>query len=376
VAWQLIDAPGPFGDVMASVDGATPVAMDTEAASFHRYHDRIYLLQLSSPGGTLVIDPLGVGDLAPVGALLADPAIEKVFHDAVYDLRLLNRQYGFTARHLFDTRIAAQLLNEPGIGLAALLEKYFGLRPDKRFQRADWSTRPLTDAMLQYAAGDTSHLLELRSQLLQNLRETGREEWAVEEFELLENTRWDGAPTDRSDDYLRMKGSRALDRRGLAVLRELHRWRDEVAAETDRAAFRIIGNEALLELSRHPVRSVQQLGGVKGVGRETLIRWGTEIVAAISRGEAVPESELPRFPRGGGRAPDPGYEERLARLKARRNDLARQFDLAPGVLCPNGTLEAIARAEPRDMAQLTAVDAVRRWQAGAFGAELLAAVAG
>ncbi len=360
---------------MSEIAGASPVAMDTEAASFHRYHDRIYLLQLSTPSVTLVLDPLGVGDLAAIGELLADEGTEKVFHDGVYDLRLLFKQYGFAARNLFDTRIAAQFLNEPGIGLAALLEKYFGIRPDKRFQRADWSARPLTPAMLEYAAGDTSNLLELRSLLLQQLLDIGRADWAKEEFRILESSRWDDATADRSDDYLRIKGARALDRRGLAVLRELQRWRDALASEIDRAAFRIVGNEALLELSQHPVVSPGDLARVKGIGREAQGRWGSEIVGAVRRGLAVPDAELPRFPRGASRAPDAGYEERLTRLKAARNQLAEHLALAPGVLCPNGTLEAIARAEPRDAAGLEVVDGVRRWQVGAIGADLLQALA-
>ena len=109
-----------------------------------------------------MVDPLATGGLAPLAGVLADPAIEIVFHDADYDLRLLDREYGFRPSHLFDTRIAAQLLNEPGVGLAALLEKYLGVRLDKRFQRADWSARPLSKAMLEYAASDTRHLPALR----------------------------------------------------------------------------------------------------------------------------------------------------------------------------------------------------------------------
>jgi len=134
------------------------VAVDTEAASFHKYLDRIYLVQLSTTEHTAVIDPLAVTDLNPVGELLADPAVEKVFHDADYDLRILDRDYRFRAASLFDTRIAAQLAGEPAIGLAALLEKYVGVKLSKAHQRADWSQRPLPPEMLSYAADDTRHL--------------------------------------------------------------------------------------------------------------------------------------------------------------------------------------------------------------------------
>src|SRR5919201_1473440 len=107
--------------------------------------------------------------------------IEIVFHDADYDLRLLHQEYGFSATNLFDTRIAAQLLNEPGVGLAALLEKYLAVRLDKRFQRADWSARPLSPEMLEYAASDTRHLPELRDLLRTRLEAKGRLDWALEE---------------------------------------------------------------------------------------------------------------------------------------------------------------------------------------------------
>src|SRR5207302_6585686 len=187
------------------------VAVDTEAASFHRYHDRIFLIQLSSPSRTEIIDPLAVADLSPVGRLLADAKVEKTFHDADYDLRVLDRDYGFRAVHLFDTRIAAQLAGEPAIGLAALLEKYLGVKLQKEHQKADWSIRPLTPPMLAYAAADTRFLLALRDALEQRLNALGRLPWAVEEFKQLESLRWTGPVSGgggEEEAYLRLKGAK------------------------------------------------------------------------------------------------------------------------------------------------------------------------
>ena len=214
MALLLVDQPDSFRDLLARIADETIIALDTEAASFHHYHDRVYLVQLSSPTVTAVIDPLVVGDLSPIGTLLADPKVEKIFHDADYDLRLLDKQHGFRARHLFDTRIAAQFLDEPGIGLGALLEKYFGVKADKRFQRADWSARPLSAEMLQYASDDTRYLCELRTLLLNQLVTVGRDSWVAEEFELLENIRWTAGDLDEQTSYLGLKGAKALDRRG------------------------------------------------------------------------------------------------------------------------------------------------------------------
>jgi ribonuclease D len=349
------------------------LAVDTEAASFHRFHDRVYLLQLSSRRETAVVDPLAVTSLAMLGAALADPRVEIVFHDADYDLRLLNLEYGFQASNLFDTRIAAQLLNEPGVGLAALLEKYVDVKLDKRYQRADWSARPLSPEMLEYAAADTHHLPRLRDLLRKQLQARGRLEWAEEEFALATQCRW-SPPNADEPAYLRLKGAKALPGRSLAVLRELFDWRDQLARRTDKAAFRILNNEPMLLMAKSPPVDIAELKAVRGIGGEQAERRGREILAAVQRGLAVAEADLPRVARSARRPPDPAYEARLERLKVARNLLATQYDLAPGVLCPNGTLEAIARMNPASSEQLAEVPELRRWQLREIGGGLLSAL--
>ena len=349
------------------------LAVDTEAASFHRHRDRVYLLQISSRRETAVIDPLAVSDLAGLGELLASPEVEIVFHDADYDLRLLHQEYGYGAAALFDTRIAAQLLNEPGVGLAALLEKYIGVRLDKRYQRADWSARPLSSEMLEYAAADTRHLPELRDILRDRLRERGRLAWAEEEFKLLTGVRW-VAPSDDEPAYFRMKGAKGLSGRELAILRELFQWREDMALRTDRAAFRILNNEPMLSMAKSPPTDMAALKEVRGVGQEQADRRGRDLLAAIQRGLAVPEHQLPRIPRAPRRPHDPAYEARLERLKSTRNALAIRFDLPPGVLCANGVLEAIAKLNPSTLQQMKEVPELRHWQLQEIGRDLLSAV--
>ena len=370
---HLVESQEELGRLLASFARAPELAVDTEAASFHRYHDRVYLLQLSSRDTTAVVDPLRV-DLGPFGALLADPTVEVVFHDADYDLRLLDREFGFRATRLFDTRVAAQLLNEPGVGLAALLEKYLGIRLDKRFQRADWSARPLSAGMLDYAAADTRNLLELRDLLRAQLVERGRLAWAEEEFALLEGVRW-AASEEGEPAWLRMKGAKALRGRALAVLREVFEWRDAVARKADRASFRIMNNEPMLAIAANPPADLGALRRIAGVGPDLVERRGADLLAAIRRGLDVPESELPRVERPPRRQADPAFDARMERLKAVRNAEAARLDLAPGVLCPNGTLEAIARTMPADRDELRRVPGIRRWQAAEIGDALLAALA-
>ena len=370
---HLVEDGAEFAEVLARLVDEPLVAVDTEAASFHRHRDRVYLLQLSTRGETHLVDPLAVPGLPGFGELLADPAIECVFHDADYDLRLLGYEFGFRAANLFDTRVAAQFLNEPGIGLAALLEKYLGVRQDKKFQRADWSTRPLSQAMLEYAATDTRHLPELRDVLRERLAGAGRLHWAEEECALLTAVGWSQAEPPEAA-ALGVKGARALAPRALAIFRELYVWRTRTAESLDRAAFRVLGNEAMFALAERPPAGLAGLAAVPGVGREAAERRGEEILAAIRRGQNLPEDQLPRFPRPPRHRPDPIFEARLERLKALRASLVTRLQLPPGLICPNWLLEAIARAAPTTLGELEQIPGIRRWQVGEFGEEVLRSV--
>lgn len=365
---QLITDPAALEALAERLVRAPRIAFDTEAASFHRYADRVYLIQLSSDAETALVDPLALVDLAPIGRLLADQRIEVVFHDADYDLRTLDRDYGFRARRIFDTRIAAQLLGEPAIGLAALLAKYQGVKIDKKLQRADWSLRPLPPDMIAYAAADTHHLLALRDELERKLGAAGRLAWAQEEFRQLEAIRWAAPQTDFA--YLKLKGAKAMQSRARAVLLTLHEWREGKARSLDRPPFKVIGNDALLALARRAPRSPADLAAVPELPRSLAGRYGADILAAIAAAPAsVPEP--PTDPSAGRTRPSPEMERRIERLKELRNARAKALGMEPGVLCPNGTLEAVARAAPRTAAQLDQVSELRKWQREALGERTL-----
>ncbi|HWA59679.1 MAG TPA: ribonuclease D [Gemmatimonadales bacterium] len=372
---RYLERQADFDAFVASLAEVPLLAVDTEAASFHRYRDRVYLIQLSSRDQTAVVDPVTVQDLSALGRLLDHPGVEIVFHDADYDLRILDRDYHFHASRLFDTRIAAQLLNEPGIGLAALLEKYLGVTLDKKYQRADWSVRPLTPEMLAYAADDTRYLPRLRDLLKEQLETMGRWSWAEEEFELLKHVRWTPAgPPEEA--YLRLKGARTLRGHQLAVLRELFAWREQVASQLDRAPFRVLQNEAMLGIAKAMPADAAALRELKVLSPEQLRRRGTDLLEAVGRGVRAPASSLPVFERGKRPAPDLAYEARLERLKQARNAVAERISLAPGVLCPNALLESVARLEPKSAAGLSEVPDMRRWQREVLGADLMTALAG
>jgi ribonuclease D len=367
-----LDKPDQVDRFLKEISAVKELALDTEGASFHRFLDRIYLLQLSTREHSAIIDPLPIGSPAGLGELLQNKSVEVVFHDADYDLRLLHQDYGWHVTNIFDTRIASQLLGIKSFGLAALLEQFFDVKLDKKHQRADWSMRPLTPDMLEYAAQDTRYLLQLKDHMKGELTRRGRLHWAQEEFARIEGTRWEAE--ESMEGFLRLKGARDLSRPELAVLREVANWRDTVAAQLDRATFRVMGNEVLFELARRVPKSVAELSAIKGMPKGMIERGGADIVAAVRRGSEVPEAELPKFPRGQRWNKDRDFDARVARLKAVRDAAATRLDLDPGVLCSRERLENIARSGAKSVEELASVPDLRRWQIEEMGAGFISAL--
>jgi ribonuclease D len=368
-----LDKPEAVDRFLDQISDVKEIALDTEGASFHRFLDRIYLLQISTRDRSAIIDPLPIGSPAKLGDLLQSKAVEVVFHDADYDLRLLHQDYGWHVTNIFDTRIASQLLGIKSFGLAALLEQYFDVKLDKKHQRADWSMRPLSPDMLEYAAQDTRFLLQLKDHMKGELDRRGRLHWAKEEFARLEGTRWEAE--ESMEGFLRLKGARDLSRRELAVLREVANWRDTVAAQLDRATFRVMGNEVLFELARTTPKSVSELAAIKGMPKGMLERAGSDIVAAVRRGSEVPEAELPKFPKGQRWNKDRDFDDRVARLKSVRDAAATRLELDPGVLCSRERLENVARSGAKSVGELAAVPDLRRWQIEEMGEGFVRALA-
>ena len=372
--YEYIDTPEGLRRTIDRLRGLPLIAVDTEAAGYHRFFDRMSLVQVSSRDEHFLIDPFTAGNLDPLADLLEDPAVETVFHDADYDLRILDRDAGLSVAGLFDTQIAAAFLGERSLGLGSILEKYLGIKVPKEYQRADWAERPLTEGMKQYAATDTAHLPALRDRLHAMLVERGRLAWAEEEFRRREGTKWAEPEEGGREAFMKMKGARDLAPRGLAVLRELYEWRDGVARERDQATFRVLNNQALLEMSAAPPEDVRALRDITGVSDGMAQRRGREILAAVQRGLAVPDDQLPRFPRAQRFERDVELEERVERLKQAKNRRAEELDLDGGFLMSRALLEEVGKARPRSAEALAAVPGVRRWQVEALGEALLKAL--
>jgi ribonuclease D len=318
------------------------------------------------------VDPLAVRDLSPLAPAMADPGLVKVIHGADYDVTTLKRDFGFAFASLFDTMIAARLLGRSEVGLVSVARDELGAVLTKDSQRDDWSRRPLTPRQEAYALGDVAHLVPLHERLSARLAAAGRIGWLVEECEAV--AALEPAVRRRDPDaYLDVKGARSLPPRALAVLRELHAWRERRAEQTDTPAFKVLGNEALLKLAERRPRDAAALGEAPGVLPRHRGR-AAELLAAIRRAEELPEGALPRPVR----APRPVVPEavrrRVERLRAWRARKAAELQVDPSVVLPQRLVDRVARAAPRDAGGLAGIEGLRRWRAEAFGADLLAAL--
>ena len=343
------------------------VAVDTEADSLHSYFDKVCLIQISVPNEDLVVDPLQNVDLAPFGALLADPAVTKILHGGDYDLRILNRDFGYTVTNLIDTSICAQLLGYEGIGLAALLDRHFGVKADKAHQRADWARRPLPPDMLAYATMDTHYLIALAGKLRAELEALGRWEWALEEFARLENVRY-RENDENSEPWRKLKNIANFDRRSLGVIRALHEWRDGLARKADKPPFKVIGNDSIVEIARAKPQSTRDLANVPTVARYHSEKYGREIVQIVDRALELPDAELPEKGESKAWIRDKTLEAKVEKLKRVRDRMAKELKVDPSVLGARHVLTSIAAAGTLDVPNL------REWQKRVMGEALLASI--
>ncbi len=374
---SIVETQEGVAELAQRLRGEPAIAVDTEADSFFHYFDKLCLLQIGTRDAQFLIDPLALppGGLAPLAPVFADRGVRKIFHAAEYDLYILQRHGALKLTSLFDTMVSAQLLGYPAVGLAALVERHFGVSLSKDQQRTDWSRRPLRSAQVDYALSDVRYLIELSEILERDLREKERLAWAEHEFRALEERSWPERQFD-PEGYLRIKGARQLKPRHLGVLRELFLMRDRRSRELDRPPFKVLGNGTLLDLAENPPASRRGLLGRRGLTDLVVRRYGQDMLDAIHRGLEGPEHppverREPVAPR---RRLDRRAEWRLDRLKHWRASRATELGMDPGVFCANAALEEIAASVPKSRTDLERLEHVKGWWSRAFADEILAAL--
>lgn len=353
---------------LAALRGEPLLAIDLEANSMFAYRERVCLIQLSTPTQDFVIDPVEPLDLEPLGRILADSAVQKVFHAAEYDLILLKREYGWELHNLFDTMWASRILGYQRYGLANMLEQLYGVKLDKRFQKSDWCKRPLTPAQLQYAQLDTHYLLQLRHDLHGQLTKAGLLAEASETFTQQSRIELNDQPFD-PDNFWNLHGVRDLTRRQQAILKELFVYREQVAQRTNLPLFKVMADRTLLELAQLEPTSLAQLNSVHGMSNGQIRRRGARILQAVQRGQAAP---LPTRPRHNRKRTPEAVLNRYEKLHNWRKETAVSRGVESDVILSRQALWDIAGGNPNSMATLSKIKSIGEWRCQTYGEEILA----
>jgi ribonuclease D len=335
----------------------------------HHFKEKVCLVQVADPNDSFVVDPLCIDDLSVLKPVFEDPAITKVFHGSDFDIRSLDRDFDIHVNNLFDTEIACRFLGIQKRSLAALLEKHFDMTLDKRFQKTDWSRRPLSKEMIAYSVNDVAYLLELSDILKKRLEDEGRLAWAEEEFELQTRVRHDNNGNDPL--FLKFKGAGKMGRRTLAVLENLLQLRKDLAMDKDRPLFKVISSEAIAKMAANRPDTLNHLKELRALSPRQADMYGSQCVAAIVQALKMPEKELPIYPRK--RLPEmaPQVPERIRSLKEMRITASNKTRIEPGFLLNNTLITAIAIAAPRTADELAQIDGMRNWQMQALTDDIL-----
>jgi ribonuclease D len=340
-----VDQPTLFNQMIGDLATQPRLAVDTESNSLHAYREQVCLIQFSTPQKDYVIDPLALDDLSALGPIFSDPAIEKIFHAAEYDLICLRRDFDFQVTHLFDTMHAARVLGYPFVGLDNLLAEKFHFEMDKRHQKADWAVRPLTTSQLDYARLDTHFLFDLRDVLEAELQEKGRLQIAHEDFARASRV---DLPREKLNgaSWKRFSLRKDITPRELTVLSELCVSRDHIAERMNRPVFKVISDSILIDIARNLPEKDVDLAGL-GLSSKQIHLWGSEILEAVKRGTVAPlvEREQPR-------RPTDATLKRMERLKNWRKRVAEQMGVESDIVLPKPYLNSLSEKPPKSLSDL------------------------
>ncbi len=378
--YRYVTTPQELEECVADLQGTRVLAADIEGDSFFSYTEKTCLLQMTGDSGMdWVVDPLAVPDLEPLRELMESPDVIKIFHGADYDVVSLKRDHGFQISPIWDTMIAAQATGHERFGLSDLVLQYFGDKLDKKYQRHDWSHRPLLPEHLGYARLDSHYLPRLREILMEAAEAQDRGEMLAEEFMLLESREWTGRPFD-PDSCLKVKGANKLDEVGKRVLRALFVVRDEIAARKNRPAFKVWGNDANLKIARARPADQEQLIDALGPKSHIARRHGVVVLEAVAAGRKdttpIPAKKESTTPRTSPEVPiyTRDDEPLFGALKLWRNARADEAQLTPAMIVNNTVLRHIAALKPTTLADFALIDEMRVWQVQGFGDEILSLV--
>jgi len=347
------------------------IGVDLEADSLYHYFEKVCLIQIATESASYVIDPLALRDLSALHPVFSNPRIRKVFHGADYDIRSLYRDFRLEVENLFDTQLACKFLGLRESGLEALLRSRFHVELNKKYQRADWSQRPLSPEMVEYAAMDGMYLIPLARMLEKELEEKSRLSWVEEECLFLSKVRF--TLPSHAPLYLKVKGAFSLDPRSLGVLEALLEFREAQAQKSDLPPFKVLRNEPLLELAMKKPLGLEELETGKVLSRKQIDRYGTRLLQEIHRAMAIPDEDLPVYPREAKPDLSPLLRKRVKALNTWRDMRAKNLGMEPGILLNNALINALALKNPRSIGEMEEVPGLKKWLRDHFGREILTA---
>ncbi len=363
-----VDSPSKLSELVRELKKQTIISVDTESNSLFAYHEKVCLIQFSTSEHDYLVDPLALADLSELAEIFADPRIEKVFHAAEYDIICLTRDYGYTFANLFDTMLAARTAGWKTFGLGSLLEQKFDVLVDKKYQRADWSKRPLSDEQIDYARHDTHYLIALRALLSDELERMGRLGLAQEDFERLTKMK---APDlhDPLTNCWRVAGNHVLEPDQMGVLNAMCGLREELAEAADKPPFKVFSNDLLVGVALELPESLKELEQIKGASRYVSRRFGGQILEAVRMGKQTPAPPRQRHQR-----PSNAFLRRLEKLREWRKVVARQWEVESDVILPKDILEEIVADNPRKLTELKTAMHDAPWRFTHFGEQILQAL--
>lgn len=370
--FEFVDTPSGLEVILKALRGADAIAVDLEADSMFHFKEKVCLIQIASLDHLFIVDPIRVKDLSILKPLFGNHRIKKVFHGSDYDVRSLFRDFDIVIHNLFDTELASRFLGFQQSGLDAMLQTFFNVKLEKKYQKKDWSIRPLPEAMITYAAKDVHHLLPLAKLLKKDLSEKKRLAWVEEECDLLSKVRPNATKTEPL--FLSFKGAGRLPPEDLAVLEALLIWRKRAARKKDLPLFKVIGSNTLLTLVRIKPRTREDLEKSRALSTKQASMYGRQLLEAIGNGLKTPGDCLPIYPRT--RTPRlPESKIRIAKkLKTWKDKKAADLAIDPALVLNKSQTMDIARVSPTDIRDLDDIASLKAWQVREFGEYILGCI--
>ena len=369
----FIDRKEDLCTVLPRLEAGRRIAVDLEADSMFHFKERVCLVQIASKEITLVVDTVRIDDLTCLKSVFANPSIEKIFHGSDYDVRSMYRDFQISIHNLFDTELASRFLGMKETGLGAVLSNHFSVTLDKKFQKKDWSQRPLPQDMIEYGASDVMYLLPLAKLLQKELKQLGRLSWVLEECEYQSRVR-PPVVDDSEPLFLKVRGAGRLDRRSLAVLEELLKYRLEKAAQMNRPPFKVLNNRLLLDLAVKRPNTMEKLSQCKLLSPRQIGMYGKGVVHGIRQGIGIAKDNLPVYPQKRPPRLKPNVTKRIEKIKTWRDQVADELCLDGSLILNKALITEIALKYPKVASDLDRIGGLKNWQKKEFGRDIIHAL--